>query len=67
MQKKTRQLLAFPRTGPNVRAKCGAMKAAVSISEEDAAHALAKHAILRVRTLFSYLEKIPALHGSTSS
>lgn len=61
-----KKLLAFPWTGPNVQAKCAVMKAAASISEKEAAHAPAKHAILPVRIFFSYSEKIPSLHGSTS-
>ena len=63
----TRQLLAFPWRGPNVQAKCTVMKAATSISEKEAAHSLAKHAILPIRTFVSYSEEISTLHGSTSS
>lgn len=63
----TRQLLAFPWTGPNVQAKCRVMKAATSISEKEAAHSLAKHAILPIRTFVPYSEEIPTLHGSTWS
>lgn len=58
MQKKqTRELLAFPWTGPNVQAKCKVMKAVTSISEKKAGHSLVKHAILPIRTSFFSIQK----------